>query len=116
MKDFMTYKNYYGSVHYSDEDQIFFGRVEFIRSLISFEGTDVKSLKTSFEQSVEDYLEMCKEKGIIPEKSFKGSFNVRVPPSLHREAVLFALEHETNLNTLIKSALESYLNRIHSNY
>lgn len=63
MKDYMTYKGYYGSVHYSDEDQVFFGKIEFIRSLISFEGTDVKSLKASFQESVDDYLETCREKG-----------------------------------------------------
>ncbi len=27
MKDMMQYKKYYGSVHYSDEDQVFFGNV-----------------------------------------------------------------------------------------
>jgi len=32
MKDMMSYKEYYGSVHYSDEDRIFHGKIEFIRS------------------------------------------------------------------------------------
>ncbi len=30
MKDMMSYKGYYGSVHYSDEDRIFHGKIEFI--------------------------------------------------------------------------------------
>ena len=34
MKDMMEYKGYFGSVRYSDEDSIFFGRIEFMRSLI----------------------------------------------------------------------------------
>jgi len=41
MKDMMAYKRYFGSVHYSDEDQIFHGKIEFIRSLVSYEGTDL---------------------------------------------------------------------------
>ena len=41
MKDMMSYKKYYGSVHY-DDDQIFHGKVEFIRALINYEGEDVK--------------------------------------------------------------------------
>ena len=34
MKNMMTYKDYVGSVHYNDEDRVFYGEVEFIRSLI----------------------------------------------------------------------------------
>ena len=55
MKDMMKYKNYYGSVHYSDEDKLFYGKVEFIRALVSYEGTDVTSLRKSFEEAVDDY-------------------------------------------------------------
>ena len=39
----MEYKGYLGSVNYNDEDKIFYGRVEYIRSLISYEGYDVES-------------------------------------------------------------------------
>jgi predicted HicB family RNase H-like nuclease len=33
MKDMMCYKGYLGSVHYSDEDQVFLGKIEYIKSL-----------------------------------------------------------------------------------
>jgi len=36
MKDMMSYKGYYGSVHYSDEDGVFHGKIEFIRSLVTY--------------------------------------------------------------------------------
>lgn len=108
MKDHMKYKEYYGSVHYNDEDELFYGKIEGIKSLISYEGEDVKSLKKAFEESVEDYLEICKEKSIIPEKPFKGSFNVRVGNKLHRKAMEYAWNHDTNLNTVAKEALTEY--------
>ena len=54
----MTYMGYYGSVHYNDDDRIFHGKIEFIRSLICYEGEDVKSLRMGFEEAVEDYLEL----------------------------------------------------------
>ncbi len=38
MKNTMGHKGYTGSVEYSDEDGIFFGKVQFIRALISYEG------------------------------------------------------------------------------
>ena len=63
MKDMMTHRGYTGSVHYSDEDRIFFGKVEFIRSLISYEGADVDALHQAFEESVDDYLETCAREG-----------------------------------------------------
>ena len=58
MKDTMYYKGYIGSVHYSDDDQVFFGKLEYIKSLVNFEGTDVKSLKQSFEEAVENQVEV----------------------------------------------------------
>ena len=112
MKDMMAYKGYHGSVHYSDEDQVFHGKIEFIRSLVSYEGTDVGSLRTNFEEAVDDYLELGEEEGKEPETPFKGSFNVRTGPDLHRRAVLYAKSKGTNLNSIITDALEKYLSSI----
>ena len=109
MKDMMAYKGYYGSVHYGDEDQIFHGKIEFIRSLVSYEGMDVKSLRTVFEEAVDDYLELCEKEGKVPDTTFKGSFNVRTGPDLHRKAVLFAKSKGKNLNSIVTDALEKYL-------
>lgn len=109
MRDMMAYKNYLGSVHYSDEDQVFYGKVEFIRGLISYEGTDVESLRGAFEEAVDDYLELCEQEGRAPEQPFRGSFNVRTGSHLHRRAVLYARERGMPLNKLVTEALKSYL-------
>lgn len=109
MKDMMEYKGHFGSVHYSNEDSLFFGKIEFIRSLISYEGESVKTLKASFYKAVEDYLSLCLEEGRAPEKPFKGTFNVRVGQNLHRKAALYAQSHQISLNHLMSSALQEYL-------
>lgn len=109
MKDMMNYKGYYGSVHYSDEDQVFHGKIEFLRSLVTYEGTDVKNIREAFEAAVDDYLESCKEEEKEPETAFKGSFNVRTGTDLHRKATLYAASKGLNLNTVITDALEKYL-------
>ena len=44
MKNTMEYKGYVGSVEFSEEDGIFFGKVMGIRSLISYEGTDARKI------------------------------------------------------------------------
>ena len=105
----MIYKGYIGSVHYSDGDRVFFGKLEYIKSLVNYEGTNVESLKLSFEEAVDDYLDLCVQEGIEPEKPFKGSFNVRAGSELHRRAALFAKERGLNLNKVVTEALEQYL-------
>ncbi|NJN37752.1 MAG: type II toxin-antitoxin system HicB family antitoxin [Acaryochloridaceae cyanobacterium CSU_3_4] len=105
----MEYQGYFGSVHFSNEDEVFYGKVEFIRSLISYEGIDVQSLTSSFHEAVDEYLEDCSEKGIAPECSFKGSFNIRPGTQLHRRAAIAAQQRGINLNTLVTEALENYL-------
>ncbi len=109
MKDTMTYKSYIGSVHYSDEDRVFYGQVEYIRSLISYEGTDVDALRRAFEEAVDDYLDLCKTEGKKPEQPFSGTFNVRTGSDLHRRAALLAKERGTTLNRVVSEALRRYL-------
>lgn len=68
LRDKMSYKCYRGSIEYSKEDGVYFGRVLNIKSLISYEGNTVEGLEKDFQRAVDDYLEMCEEIGITPEK------------------------------------------------
>ena len=106
MKDMMKYKEYFGSVHYSDEDRVFFGKIEFIRALVSYEGTDVQSLRLAFEEAVDDYLDTCTEQGKEPEKPFKGTFNVRIGPELHQRVAMAAAQQGVTLNGFIADVLK----------
>jgi predicted HicB family RNase H-like nuclease len=106
MKDLMKYKDYFGSVHYDDDDRVFHGKVEFIRALVSYEGTDVASLRKAFEEAVDDYFDLCRRQKTEPEKPFKGSFNVRIGPRLHQEIALNALNEGMSLNQYITWILE----------
>ena len=106
MKDFLLYKDYIGSVHFNAEDEIFFGKIEGIEDLISFEGSSVAELKKSFEESVEDYLSLCKDIGKKNEKSYKGSFNVRIAPEIHKKAKRLAIMKGISLNQFIQNAVE----------
>ena len=47
-KDMLEYGEFSGSVHFSTEDEVFFGRVEGIPDLVSFEGSTVLELKKGF--------------------------------------------------------------------
>ena len=111
MNDILQYKIYYASVHFSADDEVFYGKILGINDLVSFEGSSVKELKKAFKDAVEDYLETCLEIGKAPEKTYKGTFNVRVPVTLHKEASLFAAVHNITLNEFVKTALAFTLQR-----
>jgi len=111
MNDILQYKNYYASVHFSADDEVFYGKVLGINDLISFEGSTVKELKKALKDAVDDYLDLCIEMGKSPDKTYKGSFNVRVSSKLHQEASLFAAVHNLTLNDFVKTAISFALER-----
>lgn len=110
MENVMEYKGYYGSINYSDDDEILYGKVLGLKNaLILFEGKTVRELKKDFKESVDDYLELCNSKGIEPEKQCKGSLNVRLGVDLHTKAKLRAEQENISINELIKIAVSKYL-------
>jgi predicted HicB family RNase H-like nuclease len=109
MKNMLEYKGYLGSLQYSADDHVFYGKIEHIRSLITFEGTDVETLEKAFREAVEDYLDTCQELGRKPEKPFKGTFNVRTGQERHRRASVYAATHDKSLNQVVNEALDTYL-------
>lgn len=106
MKDMLSYKGFIGSVHFSAKDDVFYGKIEGIDDLVSYEGTSVAELKKAFNEAVENYLELCREAGKEPLKSCKGSFNVRISSELHQAAMRKAVLHGLSLNQLVQKAIE----------
>jgi predicted HicB family RNase H-like nuclease len=105
----LSYKDYIGTVSFSAEDEVFYGKLEHINDLITFESDNAHDLKKAFEEAVDDYIAFCIEKGVEPEKPFKGSFNVRVKPSLHKQAYIKAIKSGMSLNKFIETAIENEL-------
>ena len=101
----LTYKGYLGSVAYSEKDCVFYGKIEGIDGLVNYEGTSVAELTTAFQEAVEDYLSFCKEHHLEPQKSYSGSFNIRVAPELHRALALCAVKTGLSLNAFVKQIL-----------
>jgi predicted HicB family RNase H-like nuclease len=106
MNDVLEYKNYYAEVHFNSEDEVFHGKVIGINDLVNFEGTTVKELKKAFHEAVNDYLATCAELGKEPEKTYKGSFNVRISPDLHRKAAKHAALKKMSLNDFVRYAID----------
>jgi len=106
MKNVLEYKGYTGSVEFSAYDQVFFGKITGIRDVVTFEADTVKKLIQAFKESVDDYLATCRQQGKQPDKEFKGSFNVRLKPKIHRLAAIRSAALKISLNQFVESVLE----------
>ena len=109
MNNQLKHKGYIGSIEASLEDNCLFGKILFIKALVSYEGKTVAELDAAFKEAVEDYLTTCQALGQTPEKPCKGSFNVRVGHDLHLAAALAATRKKVTLNDLTRQALNEFL-------
>lgn len=105
MKNVMEYKGYMGVVEFSSDDGVFFGKLLGINDLITFEGETVRELEKGFREAVDDYLKTCSDLGKDPERAYKGSFNVRIDPDIHRKATFKAEALHISLNELVERAI-----------
>jgi predicted HicB family RNase H-like nuclease len=101
----IEYNGYIATVEYSSDDKVFFGKIEMINDLVTFECDSAKEIEEVFKDRVDDYVATCNELNREPQKAFKGVFNVRVEPELHRELYRQALEHGKSLNSWVKELL-----------
>ncbi|WP_350023920.1 type II toxin-antitoxin system HicB family antitoxin [Pseudomonas protegens] len=109
MNNLLQHRGYYGSIEVSTEDNCLFGKLQFIKALVSYEGQTVAELEAAFKEAVDDYLDTCKQSGTAPEIPCKGSFNVRVGHDLHLAAAVAATRQNVSLNDLTRQALNEYL-------
>lgn len=105
----MKYKGYHGQVNYDEEAKLFHGEVVGLRDVITFQGTSVDELEQAFKDSIDEYLDFCKELGRAPEKPFSGKLVLRLPPEMHERAAYQAKCNGVSLNTWIKKGIEHLL-------
>ena len=84
MSNVMEYKGYHAKVEYDPNDNILVGKVIGIADSLNFHAQSTNELVSTFHQSIENYLELCKKIGKSPDKEYSGTFNVRIPSELHK--------------------------------
>lgn len=72
----LTYRGFLGSVHFSSEDNVFFGKVEGVNDLITFEGETVQTLTDAFRYVIDEHINDCENENTSVEGNYKESFNV----------------------------------------
>ena len=101
----MEYKGYLSRIEFDDGANIFHGEVINIRDVITFQGKSVDELRQAFEDSVEDYLSFCAERGEEPDKPFSGRFTVHLSPEQHRKVILAAEKARKGIEVWVEEAL-----------
>ena len=71
MNDYLKYNGYLGSVKHAAKNEIFYGKIEGINDLVTFEADTVIDLKEGFREAVDDYLATCAQLGKEPNKTYK---------------------------------------------
>lgn len=105
----LSYKGYLGTIEPDLGSGTLFGKLAFIRDIVTYEANDLKTLEKEFQASVDGYLEDCAELRKPPDTPCKGSFNVRVGHELHMAASVAASRENITLNDLTRRALSEYI-------
>lgn len=87
MNNTLEYKGYLASINYAMDSTYAYGKIEFIRDLIMFDAEDAKDIEKAFHASVDDYLKMCKEDLMEPERPEDGKLNMLLPHRLFKQAI-----------------------------
>lgn len=106
MATMMRHGDFIASIEYDPDIDLFFGVVINLSSPITFYGKSTEELKHEFAESVQAYLDVCKERSIQPEKPFSGRFNIRMTPEQHRRYTYLAAAEGKSLNAWAIDALE----------
>ena len=109
MNNILEYKGYHSKVEFDLDTLTLCGKIEGINDLITFEADDVSKVEKEFQDAVDEYLEFCKEVGKEPEKEYKGSFNIRISPELHKKLAYVAFKSGESLNKAVEKAIYKYV-------
>ena len=117
MKDnILEYKGYHTSITYDAHAGRLRGVISGIDDYVDFSSDKVENIEQEFHMAVDDYLEFCKEIGKAPCKEYRGVFNVRIKPSLHRELVQISERDGETLNAVVERALQLFVKGINQRY
>jgi predicted HicB family RNase H-like nuclease len=101
------YKGFCGKAEYDPEAELFHGEIIGTRDVVTFQGTTPAELRRSFQESVDDYLAFCQQRGEQPEKPLSGNFMTRLDPDMHRQISQRAELAGKSLNQFVRDCLSA---------
>jgi len=101
----MTVDDYKAKIEYDPELDMFRGEILGLTGGADFYGKTPKELRAEFRKSLAVFLEVCKEKGIEPRRSYSGKFNLRISPDLHARLAIAAQAEGKSINSWVQETL-----------
>jgi predicted HicB family RNase H-like nuclease len=102
----MTHDGYVAVVDIDEDAGVMHGRVVNARAILTFEGESIGELREAFADTIADYRDWCRERGVEPEKPFSGTLSLRLTPELHRRVAEKAALTGASVNQFIVERLE----------
>ena len=107
--DVLEYKGYHARIEFDSVSKLLHGKIEGINDLVTFESDSVSEIESEFHKAVDDYLSFCADIGQEPNKEYKGSFNIRITPELHKKLVEISFLNNESLNSTVEKAIDFYV-------
>ena len=105
----MELEGYNAKIEYDAELDMFRGEILGLTGGADFYGKNPAELRAElraeFKKSLTVFLEVCRENGIEPKRSFSGKFNLRIPTELHEKLAIFAQAEGKSINSIAQEAL-----------
>ncbi len=102
----MTIDGYNARIEYDADLDLFRGEILGLTGGADFYGKNPRELRAEFKKSLQVFLEVCREKGIEPRRSYSGKFNLRIPADLHEKLAMVAQAEGKSINTVAQEALQ----------
>lgn len=105
----MTVDGFTAKIEYDADLDTFRGEIMGLNGSADFLGKNPKELRAEFKKSLRVFLDVCREKGIEPRRSYSGKFNLRITPELHERLAIVAQAEGKSINAVAQEALEERL-------
>jgi predicted HicB family RNase H-like nuclease len=92
-------------ISFDEEARQFRGEFLGLNGGAEFYASSVDDLIQEGQASLRTFLSVCAENNIEPYRSFSGKFLVRIPETLHADAVHAASARGVSLNDLVRDAI-----------
>lgn len=94
-------------IMYDPDIELFRGEIIGLSGAADFYAEDIHALKSELETSLQVYLDVCREKGIEPYKTYNGKISYRTKSATHQKLELLAVSQHISINKLLDKIVEN---------
>jgi predicted HicB family RNase H-like nuclease len=100
-----SYKGYSAKISIDEDQGVLHGEVLGINDVVTFQAANVGDIVKEFHNSVDDYLDFCRQRDEAPDKPYSGRIVLRMDPEIHRKLAMRSKQKNESINDLIVSAV-----------